>query len=199
MLAAITFPLAGLAAWAHHELAGRVVVPGTGLTVWRAWYAAVLLAALIDVLRARDSGLRAVWVVLALSWLASFMAWDLSARPLEDNALRMLVVMGGLLIVSIRPATAAIVALHGAVIICAYLTARGLMPGPSARPKVFLAWSFPDISAGLQHAALIVLGGSALAGNSLLDWRDRLRSLAGRRGVHSHAAAREGQEVTRRP
>lgn len=191
ILTAIAFPAAGLAAWTHYEFLGRVVVPGTGFTVWRAWYAAVLLAALVDVLRARDSELRGVWAVLALSYLASFMSWDLSSRPLEDNALRMLAVMGGLLIVSIRPATAMVVILHGAVIICAYLTTRGLIPAPAARPRAFLAWSFPDISAGLQHASLMVLGGSAMAGHRVLEWGDRVRSLAGRGRLAGHAATRK--------
>lgn len=192
ILTAIAFPVAGLAAWAHYEFLGRIVVSGTGFTVWRAWYAAVLLAALVDVLRARDAELRGVWTVLALSYLASFMSWDLSSRPLEDNALRMLAVMGALLIVSLRPATALIVILHGAIIICAYLTTRGLIPAPAARPRAFLAWSFPDISAGLQHASLIVLGGSAMAGHRVLEWRNRLRSLADRRGLAGHAATRKG-------
>lgn len=191
MLAALTFPLAGLAAWAHYEFLGRVVVPGTGLTVWRVWYAAVLIAALVDVLKLRDSELRAAWAVLALSYLASFMTWDLSARPLEDNTLRMLAVMGGLLIVSVRPALAPAVILHGAIILCAYLTSRGLIPGPASRPQSFLAWSLPDISAGLQHVALITLGCAPLARDRILDWGDRVRSLAGRPRLASHVAARE--------
>ena len=173
MIAALTFVAAGIAAWLHYELAGRIVISGTGFTVWRAWYLAVLLAAMIDVLRLRDKELRAAWVVLALSYVASFMTWDLSARPLVDNALRMIIVMAALLFVCFRIETRLAAIFHGLVIFFAYLAYSGVIPSSGQRPRAFLAWSYPDIAAGLQHVSLVILGGVTVARSALLGWSSR--------------------------
>jgi hypothetical protein len=168
MASLITFFVAGFAAWAHYELAGRVVISGTPFTVWRCWYAAVLLACLYDVLRAKDIELRSVWCIMLFSYVASFMTWDMSARPLEDNALRMIIVMAAALIVTMRTEVVLLVGLHGAIIFAAYLASAGVLP---KRTAGFLVWSFPDISAALQHVSLILLGGYTLARNRILDMR----------------------------
>jgi hypothetical protein len=175
MASLITFFVAGLAAWMHFHLLGRVVVAGTPFTVWRCWYAAVLLACLWDVLKAKDAELRSVWCIMLFSYVASFMTWDLSARPLEDNALRMIIVMALALIVSARAEVVLLIALHGAVIFAAYLASAGVLP---KRTAGFLVWSFPDISAALQHASLIVIGGYTVARSRVLDWRAGNRPMA---------------------
>lgn len=190
MIAAATFILGGAAAWAHYALIGRAVAGP--FTVWNLWYLAVLVACLIDILRHRDRDLRGIWVVLALSYMASYMTWDASSRPQLDNALRMIAVGGSLLLISTRPAVALAACLHTVVVLAAFAAYQiDIIPTHIERPRVFLAWSFPDISAGLQHASLVAIALSAGMGSGGLGLRsgrdagDRLRGVA----VHPGAAA----------
>jgi hypothetical protein len=182
VIASATFFLAGALAWAHYAVLGRVVFGP--ITVWRAWFIAVLVACLVDILRHRDRELQAVWAVLALSCLASYMTWDASARPLLDNALRMAAVGGALLLISTRPAVACAACLHAVVVLTAFAAYQlAIIPTHLERPRVFLAWSFPDISAGLQHASVLAVALSAGVGSAGLDIFARRRDRDRRGGL----------------
>jgi len=55
---------------------------------------------------------------------------------------------------------------------CAALTAMGAIPGPEARPPVYLVWNFADLSSLIGHIASVLLGiGSG-------DWGRRVRTRA---------------------
>jgi len=55
---------------------------------------------------------------------------------------------------------------------CAALTAMGVIPGPTDRPPVYLAWNFADLSSLIGHIASVLLGiGSG-------DWGRRVRTRA---------------------
>jgi hypothetical protein len=190
MIAAITFPIAGIVAAIHYSAIGPKV--GLGLTVWTAWFLAVLLAAGADAARARDRELGLAWAVMAMAWLAALLAWKISADPLIDLTLKNIIVMTLLLIVTRRPETALAVAAHGVVILAAYMAARGVIPSAGQRPRQFIAWSYPDIAAGLQHASLILLGGYSGARSLVLGWRDRRRPVAAARGGPRPARAGAG-------
>lgn len=189
MLALVVFPLAGALAALHYATLGARV--GLGLTVWTAWFLAVLLAAGLDTARSRDRELLRAWLVMAAGWCASMVTWTISADPLVDLTIKNLAIMAALLVVAFRPETALAALLHGVVILAAYGAARGVLPSSVARPRQFLAWSYPDIAAGLQHAALLTLGGYRPCRSLVLGWRDRRRSLAD--GLRSAGAAREAQ------
>jgi hypothetical protein len=176
MIAAITFLSAGFLAWAHYATLGFKV--GMGLTVWTAWMLAVLIAAGIDCYRLRGRQLMQAWAVLAISWVAAMTTWAMSGNHLVDFTLKNLAVMAALLLIAFRPETVLPALLHGVIILVAYLTSRGVIPSSGQRPRVFLAWSHPDISAGLQHASLLFMGGYTLARNYLLGLRSGDRPLA---------------------
>jgi hypothetical protein len=166
MVAAITFVIAGIAAAAHYALIGRVV--GGGWTVWQVWSTCTCVASLCDVWRLRDVELRIAWLVMALAWAASLFIWRISPDPLVDLAAKNLIVMLALSAVSPKREVMICVALHGTTIAFAFLAAYGLIPSSAQRPRAFLAWSYPDIASGLQHAAFIVLGGFGFARSIVL-------------------------------
>jgi hypothetical protein len=188
VIALITFPIAGALAWLHYATLGAKV--GMGLTVWTAWFAAVLIASGVDAARTNDRQIILAWCVMFAGWVASMMAWKLSSNPLVDLTIKNLIIMAALLIIAFRPETALPVLLHGVVILAAYLASVGVIPSANQRPRQFLAWSYPDIAAGLQHASLIILGGYGACRGRLLGWRDHGGSVA---SVNSGALSRKAK------
>ena len=176
MIAALTFVVAGALAWLHYVTRGAVV--GMGFTVWTAWFCAVLMACGADCIRAKDRQLLLAWGVMALGWLASMLAWKISANPLVDLTIKNLLVIAALLLVCFRPEMGLSAIAHGLIIFVAYLASIGAIPSAGQRPKAFIAWSYPDIATGLQHASLIIIGGLGSAQNAVLGWCNRGRSVA---------------------
>lgn len=190
MISAITFPLAGLAAWAHYRFGpGAVVAPA--VTVWVGWFFLVLLASGLDAARAEDGPSIAAWGVMAAGWFVSMLTWRVSANPLLDLAAKNLLLAAlliGIAAWSARPLLYAIAFAHLALIAVAFLSARGLVPGPAQRPRQFIAYSYPDIAAGIQHVCLIALGGFA---GGQPAWVDRFRRM-GVRPVAGNAGRSSG-------
>lgn len=162
-----------------------------GFTVWTAWFFAVLIAAGVDCWRSRDRELQLAWAVMAIAWVASMLAWKVSSVPLVDLTVKNIVVMALLLTIAFRPETAVPALLYGLVILAAYLAAIGYIPSVAARPRQFLAFSYPDIAAGLQHVSLILLAGPWLR-HVLGDHTDNRRGadLVGVKGLP--ISAKEG-------
>jgi hypothetical protein len=115
---------------------------------------------------------------MALGWLAAMLAWKISANPLVDLTIKNVIMIAALLLVCFRPEMGLSAIAHGLIIFVAYLSSIGAIPSAGQRPKAFLAWSYPDIATGLQHASLIILGGFGRARAAVLGLRDRHRSLA---------------------
>jgi hypothetical protein len=185
MIAALTFIIAGFAAYWHFMALGWKV--GAGFTVWTAWFCAVLIASGVDAWRSKDDEIRAAWLVMAVAWLASMLTWKISPNPLIDLTLKNLAVMAALLMIARRPETGVSAMLHGVVVLCAYLATQGVIPTAAQRPKVFIAWSYPDIAAALQHLSLMVIGGYGYLRSAFLDTGDNRGHMPLGGSVASHA------------
>jgi len=153
-----TFIAAGALAWAHFELVGRVILPG--LTVWVAWYAAALFALIMAAWRSGSVEMRFGAAVMAASFCASHLIWQASLMPIPAQCLKNIAVSGvlvsGAVILFSRSLIIA-AGLHLVIVVIGAAVDLGfLMQGK--RPMQFIALSFPDVSAGIQHAALISIG-----------------------------------------
>jgi hypothetical protein len=200
VIALLTFPIAGVLAALHHAWIGPSV--GLGLTVWTAWFLAVLLAAGADAVRTREPGLIPVWGVMAAGWVASMLAWKFSADPLIDLTIKNLTTFAALILISllwesVRLPSLVMAGLHGVIVLTAFLAYKGVIPVGLPRPRPLIGWSYTDIATGLQYASLIVLGGWGTFKGALLGWRDRARHLALR--ARGPRVAREAQERVNRP
>jgi len=154
---ALAFLIGGALAWLHFEILGRVIAPG--VTVWIAWYAAVLAALAFHAWRSGDKGARTAALVMLVSFLAAHLIWNASAWPIAAHSLKNIVVASALFAVALAFQSRNIFlagALHLAIVGVGAASDLGFIFG-SKRPMQFIAWSFPDVSAGLQHAALMVL------------------------------------------
>lgn len=153
------FIAAGALAWLHYAFLGPFVA--SGITVWTAWFATVLLVCGAETLRSGERKCILAWLVMLFSFIASHVTWQTSASPLLDLAIKNLIV-ASLIVLCALDATFVIVAgLHLVLILAAFLAYYGMIPGPRQRPRLFIAYSYPDIAAGVQHACLIILGGRA--------------------------------------
>jgi len=156
-MTALTFLIGGALAWLHFEIVGRVIAPG--VTVWIGWYAVVLAALAFHAWRSRDKGTRAAALIMLASFLAAHLIWNASAWPIAAHSLKNIVVAAGLFAVALAFQNRIIFlagALHLAIVGIGAASDLGFIFG-GKRPMQFIAWSFPDVSAGLQHAALLVL------------------------------------------
>jgi len=156
-MTALTFLIGGALAWLHFEIVGRVVAPG--ITVWIGWYAVVLAALAFHAWRSRDKGTRASALIMLASFLAAHLIWNASAWPIAAHSLKNIVVGAGLFAVALAFQNRIIFlagAIHLAIVGIGAASDLGFIFG-GKRPMQFIAWSFPDVSAGLQHAALLVL------------------------------------------
>jgi hypothetical protein len=181
VIAAVTFIIGGLCAWWHYGAIGRVVFGPW--TIWNFWFCAVVIAAGVDALRTKDRDLALAWAIQAIAFVVSLTVWKISANPLVDLTIKNLIVMAALLLVCFKPETGLSAILHGLVILAAYLAAIGVIPSAGQRPRAFLAWSYPDIAAGLQHLSLIIIGGLGAAQNAVLGWGHRRGLMAASAGV----------------
>ena len=153
----IAFLLSGLAGWAYLETVGRVILPG--VTVWIAWYFVVLTIFSHQAFRSKNEAIRAAAIVMICSFLAAHVIWNASYWPIAAQSLKNIVVASTLLLVGygFRSRIVFLAAfLHLLIVGVGFMADLGFMFG-GKRPMQFLAWSFPDVSAGLQHAALMVL------------------------------------------
>lgn len=190
MIVPATFVAAGALAWLHFETLGRIIMPG--ITVWIAWYFAVLLALIYVAARSGDASTRAGAVIMAASFLAAHVIWNGSAWPIATQCLKNIAVASALVMAALVFSSKALLAaavIHLAIVVIGAATDLGLIL-TAKRPMQFLAWSFPDISAGLQHAALVVvsLGAARREGLGLVDHSrpgaDRWNAGFARQAVH---------------
>lgn len=190
MIVPVAFVTTGVISWLHFETLGRVIVPG--LTVWVAWYAAVLVALVYVAARSGDAAVRAGASIMVASFLAAHVIWNGSAWPIAAQCLKNIAVASALVMAALAFSSKALLAaavVHLAIVGIGAATDLGLIL-TAKRPMQFLAWSFPDISAGLQHAALIVvsLGAARLQGLGLVNHprpgADRWRAGMARQAVH---------------
>ena len=151
------FLIGGAAAWAHFHWLGWKVA--AGLTVWVAWMGLVSIAALIDAIRSREAWRINAALVLLIAFVASNLIWQAAMLTLETQALKNVAVSGALVMIALvwraQPPLVAMV-LYALCIAAAMLKQSGLM-FDGRRPLQFIAWSYPDVAAGLQHAALLAL------------------------------------------
>jgi hypothetical protein len=157
------------------------------VTVYVIAFAAGLAAATVAALLSRARRNIIAAGVLVLSLAGSHLAW-VTSEPVFAQAI-------------VWTATAAYFALAGrerwelvtalaclAGLACAGATALGIIPDPSARPPVYLAWNFADLSSLIGHISSIMLGvGSG-------DWGRRARDGA-RRPARMHLPAALLQRV----
>lgn len=155
------FVIAGALAWWHYVTAGRVVYtfPGFTLTVWIAWMGATMLAAGFASAIGRDRLAIKAWGVLALVFVGNHLAWTMTVAPV--HAIGALHLFAAIWFASVaRERFEIIIAcIYAASVFVAILTILGAIQMPSARPKIFLAFSHPDLVAIAGHCAHMVLGG----------------------------------------
>lgn len=157
MIVPFTFVVAGLVAWAHYEMIGRAIMPG--LSVWVAWYAAVLLSLAWLAVRSGEPSVRAGAAIMVASFLAAHVIWNMSAWPIAAQSIKNIAVAAMLLMAALALFSWSLViaaSIHLVIVAVGAAADLGLVLN-TPRPVQFVAWSFPDVSAGLQHAALIVI------------------------------------------
>ena len=151
------FILGGALAWLHFEAWGPVVAPHA--RVWVVWMGVVTLALVIQAWRGRDHAVMVAGAVLFASYVIANFTWVFSREPLMAHSARNVLVALVLLVIAVKSGRRIFVApmaLYIAVVAAAALTeAKIIFYWP--RPNTFLAWSYPDFAAGLQHAALLAL------------------------------------------
>ena len=153
----LAFLSGGLFGWLHYETLGRIVVPG--ITVWIGWYGLVLAALCYEAGRSRLPSIMASASVMLASFIAAHVIWNASAWPIAAHSLKNIVVAVALIFIAYSMASKAVFTaafIHLAIVAVGFAADFGLM-FEGRRPMQFIAWSFPDVSAGLQHAALLVL------------------------------------------
>jgi hypothetical protein len=159
-MAALAFILSGAAMWAHFELIGPAVVSGVPiLRVWPIWYAIVLAVACWTMIHRKDDGAWPVSATLIGSFLAAHFVANFSSMVIPTQAIRFISVAAILMMIGIafpRWQIFAAAGLHLAIVAFGFAADNGFIFG-GKRPMQFIAWSYPDVSAGLQHAALLVL------------------------------------------
>jgi hypothetical protein len=180
------FIIGGALAWLHFETFGPVII--YGIKVWVAWMGAVTIALIWQSWRLRDRDIMVAGCVLFASYILANFTWVFSSTPLITHSARNVLVALIMLMIAIkswRLIFLAPVALYVAIVIAAALTeAKILFNWP--RPDTFLALSYPDIAAGFQHAALLVLSlGTRQHENASLE---RDPGYGGIRGVFGMAA-----------
>lgn len=153
----ITFGVAGFFAWLHFTFLGRVIMPG--LTVWVAWYAAVLFSLIVLAVRRGDAAMRAGAAIMLASFAAAHLIWNASAWPIATHSLKNIAVASALVLAALAFSSRTLLiaaGLHLALVAIGAATDLGLIL-TGKRPLQFIAFAFPDVSAGFQHAALIIL------------------------------------------
>ncbi|MGL4280518.1 MAG: hypothetical protein ACRCS0_09135 [Albidovulum sp.] len=152
-----------------------------GLTVWQAWYAIVTLAVALVALVRRDDALKWAATIFAANFVASNMIWAASFAPLPTQAAKNITIAVALFAVAAvyRRAPIAIAGgLHIVIVMLAAATDLALIQW-GKRPASFLAWSYPDIAAGIGHAGMVLSTWRAGA------WQGRFMGLDPRSWVHS--------------
>lgn len=159
------FILGGALAWLHFEVWGPTIAPG--LRVWVAWMGLVTLALIWQSWRARDNAAMVAGVILLMSYVAANFTWSVyqevkhiaDVTALQAHAARNLVVAVLLFLLAITYWRAlfliAGVLYLSLIFIAVAVDQKVILDWP--RSPTFLAWSYPDIAAGLQHAALLVI------------------------------------------
>lgn len=166
----LAFLISGALAWTHYETLGRIVTPG--VTVWIAWYGLVLAALCYEAGQSRRPAIIASACVMLASFVAAHVIWKASAWPIATHSLKNIVVAVALLFIAYSFSNRSIFiagCIHISIIAVGFAADFGLI-FEGRRPMQFIAWSFPDVSAGLQHAALLVIS---------LGTREREKSAVG--------------------
>lgn len=149
-----------------------------------------------QIVRRKDQGAVVISAVMIVSFLSAHSIANFSGLIIPAQSLRFIVVATALLLLvfSVYPRWQIAVAasIHLAIVAVGFAADFGVL-FEGRRPMQFIAWSFPDVSAGLQHAALLVL---ALGTHKREDVAMGLHPRpGGRRGAYGLAtvAVREGE------
>jgi len=189
----LAFLSGGLFGWLHFETIGRTVA--FGVTVWIGWYGLVLAALVFEAWRSRLPGPRAASLVMLASFIAAHVIWNASLWPIAAHSLKNIVVATMLIGIAAAYSNRTVLVaafIHLAIVAVGFGADFGVL-FEGRRPMQFIAWSFPDASAGPQHAALLVL---ALGTREREDVALGLHSRSGdHRGAYGLAtvAVREGE------
>lgn len=180
MITVLVFVGAVLAAWLHYHLIGWAVIPGL-ISVYVAAYTVVFVTAAGVALRSKRSA--PMWAAI---WLAAYFAaghflWrhgaTLEARAIEHIG------FAAIFVLAFRSRAAMLIAgLFLAMFAADMAAAYGMLATAADRPRVFLAWSHPDVLALLGHGASIVLGiWSDTGASSIVLDRPALRAVRAER------------------
>jgi len=156
-LVILSFFFIGWAAWLHYEALGPVVLGS--IRVWPLWMGLVVLALIAQSARSRDASRIVPAIIMGLAFIAAHVIWNLSAMPIAAQSIKNVSVAALLLCLTPifpRWQIFAAAGLHLAIVAFGFAADNGLV-FEGRRPMQFIAWSYPDVSAGLQHAALMVL------------------------------------------
>lgn len=156
VIVALVFLASLLAAWAHWTVIGWAVI-GSWLSVYVAAYVIVFVTAAVLALRSKRAGPIGAAVALAGYFLLGHVLW-VKGWGLEERAVVHLG-FAALFVVAFRSRAAGLIGLLFTAMVAAdAATLLGWLSSAAQRPRVFLAWSHPDVLALLGHAASIVLG-----------------------------------------
>lgn len=190
------FILGGALAWLHFEIWGPIIVPG--ISVWIAWMGVVSLALGWQSWRTRDLVMIAISVILFISYVVANFTWVFSPTPIMTHSARNVLVAGILFVIFatyVRWQIAVAALLYASIVGFAFAAERKWLFG-DGRSATFIAWSYPDVAAGLQHAALLFLSIPDRERESTTLARDRASRYRGN-GLGLQGAAASKAEVGR--
>lgn len=200
-MTAVVFIAAGVLAALWYYGVGYAV--GLGLTVWTAWYLSVLLTTGFFILRSGDASAKRSWVVLVAFWVAAQILWS-HHEPHIVRAVLHILLAAWFVAVATRLSDLAISSVFCVAVLVDLLTYLGILPDSGQRPSGFVEFAYPDILAGISHAATILLasphdGGAVVLPTREPDWlgrRPHLRGVLRGSDMASQRASRTARDIS---
>lgn len=153
-MTAIAFVTSGVLGAIWYAVFGNTVI--SGLTVWQAWWWIPFLVAGFYVVKAREIRAIVGWLGLAVFWFLGLYMWAAAASYLERAFLHA-AMMTLFAFLADRQSQLWISGLFLAAIGIDFLAYNGLLTPAVLRAPGFVSWSYPDLLAGVSHAATIIL------------------------------------------
>jgi hypothetical protein len=197
MFTVITFFISGVLAWTHLNFVSWQVYGS--ITVWRAWFAATLIACVVEAAKSNNKSLQACACMMVISFLISLISWSSSNVIWPENAFRFSALILGLtaVLVTSQPerrtdfAIIGCIISHFIIIMAAFATYEmHIIADHISRIKnhksPLIAFTFPDISAGLQYVCLLLIGISSNGKATPMVFSDRYERVLSLSGIQKN-------------
>lgn len=174
-MTAVAFVVSAVLAAVWYATFGRVVVGW--LSVWQAWYLVPFAVAGFYVARGRELRAIAGWLYLAGFWVVSQYLWFADTSYL-GRAFAHAFVAVFFAIIADRRSQLWISALFMGAIGIDFLAYNDAITPAMLRGPGFVVWSYPDLLAGISHAATIIIASPFDGGGKRIKLPGRERGMA---------------------